>query len=274
MGLRRIFRPLLGCLILGGIGLVTLPHKAMAEVSTPIYDQVVKIVSSDTGTVRKWQYAPKLTVIYEGDPYETEINNLVTQVNGIAGFPGIGAVEFFDLTQFERQLAGNTHFRMPRVDFNGVEGNIVQASFRGEDQSSDIVLSGSIFMFLTGLENGITFGALTQSTERLSRQFAEGTTTKCYFHLLSQNDALRAGFIFVNMDDATTPISECLYEEFMQTLGLLNDAQGSEVFTFDNTGTVRADRTPDFRLLSALYDPQVAPGDQAAAVADLYMALD
>lgn len=274
MGLRRIFRPILGSLILGGFGLLSMPHKATAEAATPIYDQVLEIVSSDTGTVRKWQYAPKLTVIFDGDAREDEIHALVAQVNGIAGFPGIGAVEFFDRSQFTGRLAGNTQFRMPRVDFGGVEGNIVQASFRGADAAADIVLTGSIFMFLTGLEDGITFGALTQSGERLSRQFAEGTATKCYFHLLSKDDALRAGFIFVNMDDATTPVSECLYEEFMQTLGLLNDAQGSEVFTFDNTGTVRADRTPDFRLLSALYSPQVAAGDQAATVADLYMALD
>ncbi len=250
------------------------PQGAAAE-EKPIFDQVVEIVGSERGTVRKWIYAPKVTVIHEGDPQRDQINSIVEMVNAqIPDFPGVGAIEFFDLSQFDRRLAGNTHFRMPRVDFDGVEGNIVRALFKGEEEAQNIVLTGSIFIFLTGLETGITLGALTQSTQSLSRQFAEGAQTKCYFHLMSKDDELRAGFIFINNEDAHTPIAECLYEEFMQTLGLLNDSRGSSVFTFDNSGDVRADRTPDFRLLQALYDRQVAAGDAAEKVAQLYLGLD
>ena len=250
------------------------PQSAVAE-EKPIFDQVVEIVGSERGTVRKWVYAPKVTVIHEGDPQREQINSIVEMVNAqIPNFPGVGAIEFFDLSQYDRRLAGNTHFRMPRVDFDGVEGNIVRALFKGEEEAQNIVLTGSIFIFLTGLETGITLGALTQSTQSLSRQFAEGAQTKCYFHLMSKNDELRAGFIFINNEDAHTPIAECLYEEFMQTLGLLNDSRGSSIFTFDNTGDVRADRTPDFRLLEALYDRQVAAGDDAEKVAQLYLGLD
>lgn len=247
----------------------------LAADEKPIYDQVVEILASERGTVRKWAYPPKLTVIHTGDPHSDQINQMVERVNSrIPNFPGVGAIEFFDLSQFDRPLAGNTNFRMPTVDYNGVEGSIVRALFRGEEDAQNLMVTGSIFIFLTGLENGITFGALTQSDIRLSRQFAEGGDMRCYFNLLSKNDELRAGFIFINMDDAQTPVAECLYEEFMQTLGLLNDSQGSSVFTFDNTGAVRADRDPDFQLLQALYSQDVTAGDPAVQVADLFMGLE
>lgn len=246
----------------------------LAADEKPIYDQVVEILASEGGTVRKWAYAPKLTVIHDGDPHRDLISGLVARVNAqIPNFPGVGAIEFFDLSQFNRRLAGNTHFRMPTVDYDGVEGSIVRALFQGEEEAQDLTVTGSIFIFLTGLENGITFGALTQSSERLSRQFAEGGDMRCYFNLMSKDDELRAGFIFINTEDAQTPIAECLYEEFMQTLGLLNDSQGSSIFTFDNTGAVRDDREPDFRLLQALYNQDVTAGDQAEMVADLFVSL-
>ncbi|MDX8350743.1 DUF2927 domain-containing protein [Cognatiyoonia sp. IB215182] len=245
---------------------------AAAEVQEkPIYDQVVEIVASERGTVRRWAYSPKVTVIHDGEAYRDQINGLVEMVNArVPNFPGVGEVEFFDLSQFNRRLAGNMHFRMPRQEFDGVEGSIVRALLRGGEEAEDVSLTGSIFIFLTGLEDGITLGALTQSTRRLSRQFAEGTETRCYFNLMSKNDELRAGFIFIN-NDAATPIAECIYEEFLQTLGLLNDSQGSSVFTFDNTGAVREDRDPDFRLLEALYSDRVSPGDDAHVVADLFL---
>ena len=240
----------------------------------PIFDQVVEILGSEQGTVRKWAYAPKIAVIHDGDPQRDEIAALVEMVNSrIPNFPGVGGVEFFDLGQYQRRLAGNTHFRMPTVDYNGIEGSIVRALFQGEAEDQHRIVTGNIFIFLTGLEAGITFGALTQSTPRLGRQFAEGTATKCYFHLMSKNDELRAGFIFIDNEDARTPVADCLYEEFMQTLGLLNDSSGSTVFTFDNTGTVRADREPDFRLLQALYSREVRAGDAAEKVAELYLRL-
>lgn len=263
---------LLSCV--GALAMGLMPATVKAE-EKPVYDQVVEIVSSNRGTVRKWTYAPKVTVIHQGNAQQDYIQQMVDGVNaGIPNFPGVGAVEFFDLNAYGRRLAGNTNFRMRTTDFDGVEGSIVRALFRGEDETQDRDITGNIFIFLTGLEAGITFGALTQSTERLSRQFAEGTNTKCYFHLMSKNDELRAGFIFVNMDDAQTPVLECIYEEFMQTLGLLNDSQGSTIFTFDNTGDVREDRGPDMRLLNALYSAEVAAGDRAERVADIYMSIE
>ncbi len=262
--------PIFRLLALSAIGFLTVPAAAVAQ-EKPVYDQVVEIVASERGTVRRWAYPPKVTVIHEGDAYRDYIHGLVDMVNSrIPNFPGVGEVEFFDLAQFNRRLAGNTQFRMPRKDFDGVDGSIVRALLRGGDDAEDVSLTGSIFIFLTGLENGITLGALTQSTKHLSRQFAEGDQTRCYFNLMSKNDELRAGFIFINNDDAT-PIAECIYEEFMQTLGLLNDSQGSSIFTFDNTGAIRENRDPDFRLLEALYSDHVSPGDDARKVADLFL---
>ncbi|MDX8347829.1 DUF2927 domain-containing protein [Cognatiyoonia sp. IB215446] len=262
--------PIFRLFALSAMCFFALPAAAQTQ-EKPIYDQVVEIIASERGTVRRWAYSPKVTVIHDGEAYQDQINGLVEMVNArVPNFPGVGEVEFFDLSQFNRRLAGNTQFRMPRQDFDGVEGSIVNAILRGEDETDDVSLTGSIFIFLTGLEDGITLGALTQSTRRLSRQFAEGTETRCYFNLMSKNDELRAGFIFIN-NDAATPIAECIYEEFLQTLGLLNDSQGSSVFTFDNTGAVRENRDPDFRLLEALYSDRVSPGDDAHVVADLFL---
>jgi hypothetical protein len=261
-------------LALSVMGLFALPAVGVAD-EKPIYDQVVEILSSNSGTVRKWMYAPKITVIHDGDPQQDQINGLVELVNSrIPNFPGVNTIEFFDLSQYQRSLAGNTHFRMRTTDFDGVEGSIVRALFQGEEEAQNILLTGNIFIFLTGLENNILFGALTQSTERLSRQFAEGGDMRCYFNLMSKNDELRAGFIFINNRDAKTPIADCIYEELMQTLGLLNDSQGSSVFTFDNTGDERENKEPDFRLLQALYSENVAAGDQAEKVAELYLSLE
>ncbi|MFG5381408.1 DUF2927 domain-containing protein [Yoonia sp. R2-816] len=260
-------------LALAAISAFSVPQTALAE-EKPIFDQVVEILGSERGTVRKWAYAPKVAVIHDGDPQRDQINALVDMVNSqIPNFPGVGAIEFFDLSQYDRRLAGNTHFRMPTVDFNGVEGSIVRALFQGEEEEQNRIVTGNIFIFLTGLEAGITFGALTQSTPSLGRQFAEGSATKCYFHLMSKNDELRAGFIFIDNQDARTPVAECLYEEFMQTLGLLNDSNGSSVFTFDNTGIVRENKEPDFRLLQALYSQNVSAGDEVEKVAELFLSL-
>ena len=263
--------PIFRLFALSAMCFLTFPSAAAAE-EKPIYDQVVEILASERGTVRRWAYSPKLTVIHEGDPHRDQINGLVDMVNArIPNFPGVGEIEFFDLGQFNRRLAGNMHFRMPRQSFDGVDGSIVRAMLRGGEDGDDISLTGSIFIFLTSLENGITLGALTQSTKRLSRQFAEGTETRCYFNVMSKNDELRAGFIFINNDASQTPIAECIYEEFLQTLGLLNDSQGSSVFTFDNSVAVRDNRDPDFRLLEALYSRDVSPGDDARKVAELFL---
>ena len=61
----------------------------------------------------------------------------------------------------------------------------------------------------------------------------------------------------------------CIYEELVQAMGLMNDAEGSPFFTFDNLSDAKP-RDFDQRLLSALYDAQVLNGDGVEKVLGIY----
>ena len=63
----------------------------------------------------------------------------------------------------------------------------------------------------------------------------------------------------------------CIYEEMVQAMGLMNDAENSAFFTFDNLAEDKP-RDYDRRLLSALYDDQITNGDDVEKVLSLYAA--
>ena len=53
----------------------------------------------------------------------------------------------------------------------------------------------------------------------------------------------------------------------MQTMGLINDAKGSSVFTFDDAiAGIRP--AADRALMRALYEPQFRPGDPVEGVVE------
>lgn len=246
----------------------TFPTIAVAE-EKPVTEQIVEIISSNRGTIRKWVYQPKLAVIYDGDSHRSYIDGLMAEIERkVPGFPGFSGVEYFDLNQVEGNLFGKTSFIIKEVPANGSTRDFGGVIF---DAEKKFVMS-NIFIYIVSHETGVLFTALTarNGSGSLIRQFAEGKTP-CYFTLLSRNDELKVANIFIGAD--YDKLEGCLFEELTQSLGLLRDSVGSNIFTYDNTTEIRPDKTADFTLLKALYDPAVKPGDPPEKVVEIYQRL-
>ncbi|MEO0913133.1 MAG: DUF2927 domain-containing protein [Pseudomonadota bacterium] len=249
------------------IGLGALSAEAGdVRMEKPIREQVIEIVSSQKATVRKWMRAPRVLVIHDREPPRDFIEGMVARISGQApNFPGIRSVEYLDLAEFQEPLPGRARFRVKRRD---VDGRVLVDSGFVFDEGR--VGLADIYVFLTDIPTGLFFGALTQSGGPLHRRFAEGAPHSCYYNVSSLDDVLRYGMVFINSGWDRERVEACLFEEFMHTLGILNDSEDSQVFTFNDRVVDPVDRSADFALLQALYTASIKPGDAPELVADAF----
>jgi Protein of unknown function (DUF2927) len=244
-------------------------QSAVAE-EKPIEQQIIEIVSSSKGTVRKWVFPPKLAVIYRGDSYRELIDREVATIHArVPGFPGFSSVEYLDLNTVQGSLYGNAKFRT--IDSRRVKVPNTFAELTLGKGDRQHVLSANIFVYLVDLEESVLFGALSGVD---IREIAEAEISFCQIETLSANDEIKISNIIINVVGARHKMDACIHEELTQSLGLLEDSIGSEVFSYDNTAAERPDRSADYRLLEALYSDQILPGDSPRRVADIYMMLE
>ncbi len=246
------------------IGFGALPSAAGEK---PVREQVIEIVSSQKATVRKWMRAPRVLVIHDREPHKDFIEGLMARISGQApNFPGFNSVEYLDLTQFQEPLVGKTRFRVKRREIEG--RTLVDSGFVFDEGRVGLA---DIYVFLTDIPTGLFFGALTQSGGPLHRRFAEGGPNNCYYKVSSLNEILRYGMVFINSGNSQERVEACLFEEFMHTLGMLNDSVDSKYFTFNDRVLDPEDRSADFALLQALYSQTIKPGDAPELVADAFL---
>lgn len=232
----------------------------------PLREQVIEIVSSKKETVRKWVRAPRVLVIHDREPHKDYIEGLVARISGQApNFPGIRSIEYLNLAEFQEPLPGRARFRVKRRDVDGQV--LVDSGFVFDEGHVGLA---DIYVFLTDIQTGLFFGALTQSGGPLHRRFAEGGPHSCYYNVSSLNDVLRYGMVFINSSWDAERVEACLFEEFMHTLGMLNDSVDSQYFTFNDRVIDPVDRAADFALLQALYSEGIKPGDAPELVADAF----
>jgi len=240
---------------------------ATLSAQTPILDEVREIVTSDSGTVQKWVHPIKLMVMYDDQPFDTEVNAIVENFNKIDGFPGITEVEFFDLNQIDGDLYGQTIFRKFHFDRDDVP--LVMGAVIFENDSDTVYTQADIYVILADIEVGVLFGALAAPINKavLSRKFVSGPySSACYSNVIADDDRLETGLVFINADNSAEQVTQCLYGRIMRTLGLQKDVENSEALTYSDPFEPRLELTPDFNLLSALYSENVAVGDPPNAV--------
>jgi hypothetical protein len=242
---------------------------AFAE-EKPVLDQVREIVGSKKGTVLKWTFPPKVAVVHEGGIDRLSVEELIAQIEeDVPGFPGFQAVEYFDVRSSGDTIFGNTRIVPSTATINSKK--ITSAEVAIDFEKGPMQIQSNILIYFTNLHAATMFGVLMSNAQanRSLRAFVEGSTP-CYFNTLSRSDELQIAGIYIRNDLSQQLIDECLYEEFTQSLGLLEDSPRSSIFTYDETSEPKPDRTADIVLLRSLYDPSVRPGDSPDKVAEVF----
>ena len=231
----------------------------------------ITILSNDSGGIRKWSHSPEVVVIYRDHDVKAQFEAVLEQIRtGAPNFVGFAGVSYFDLGTIEGDFHGKILTRLQRTG----EGDEERSTFgmrvaAGRDGVQ--ILSGNIFIFALDADELMLMGSLTSASASYVRRVERGLDPVCWYKSHSRSDTIQIAFVYIYDSPQFRHIKECLYEELIQSLGLLNDANCSPHFTLDDGLGGFERRRNDLRLLDRLYDTQFPPGSPAARVADAYM---
>lgn len=224
------------------------------------------ILDAKQGTVKKWHYAPRFVVVHD-QPVDrdafAEVTGFIGQVTGL----DVGLPEFVEVAA---DRLGDRFYTASRYVPRATEAGRMTTDLLIAGHE-DLQLSANIYVFVVSPRLASHFMVLTswgRSSTSLPRAYVTGQGP-CYFNVLSNGQSIHFGTILIAPGLAPEITRECIYEEMMQAMGLMNDAQDSQFFTFDNLAGLKP-RDYDQRLLSALYDAQVANGDAVEKVVSIY----
>ena len=227
------------------------------------------IVTAKSNTVKKWHYPPRFVVVHD-QPVDRlafeDVTNFIATTTGLA----IEQPTFINLTNeaFDPRFYTASRY-LPRKTAPGrMTSDLLIA------QKEDLRLSANIFVFMVSPPLASHFIALTsygRFSGNLTRGYVQGNGP-CYFKVLSNGDSIQFGTILIAPTVDAAMQRHCIYEEMVQAMGLMNDAQDSSFFTFDNLAEDKP-RDYDQRLLAALYDPRIRNGDEVEDVLDIYAGL-
>ena len=242
--------------------LATLASSAHAD----ILADARTILDAHQGKVLKWGYTPTIAVIHDGQFDFDYLDDVLTNIRRETKLDIVtAAVKRVDINQLEFPFVGNSNFRLLRGARSDPKDRLGRLTLgRNPPITADLfifhvpVLEGSYFNLLSVLANG---------KAGLPRQYAEGG--HCYFSMVGNKGRTQQARVFIGTNLTKKGQQDCIYEEVMQTMGLANDAEGSSHFTFDGQVGFR-DRTNDYLLLRALYDPSIAHGGPVANVVTLF----
>lgn len=233
----------------------------------PEIEQVREILASSDGTVRKWSYAPQIAVIHDRPFPRPFFERTLARIAEAVPMLQIAPrnIEYLDFAAYPSDPYGRASFRIAHR--HGRRYGVLRIH-----AEPPVAIGAQIFVFYLSIPASTFFAVLVGERGPLLRQFAEGYPTECYYQLYSTQGHARFAFIHVNSRIDAAAAEGCLYEEMMQSLGILNDSEGSTLFTFDNRSGEKP-QARDFRLLRALYHPSVAAGDPVQAALEAYRAL-
>lgn len=251
------------CLVFGSLScVIPSPSPAQGE-QKPIETQIKEIVSSSEGTVRKWTKAIRIVVLFRGDSFRDVIESEIESVRAnVPNFPGVQDVTFFDLDTSGKSLFGRASYEVLEDD----DGRYGAVTIVGGDTVRHF--GAEMFVVVSGLEDGVLFGSLFDKGSL--RDFVKGTN-RGFYVAFSTDDEFSVANIVINSTTDVEDIDDVFHEEFTQAIGLLNDSQGSDQFSYDNLGGDFSHYENDFRLLRALYSLNVKPGDDPILVVKEYL---
>lgn len=229
------------------------------------YSDARTILDARGGTVLKWTTPPRIVLVKD---HQQEVASLPKLLDELAEVTSMNfsdiSVKSVDASTDLKDFYTETSLVIRRTD-----GKIDFELTLGLTEPSTVV--GNFFVFVLPYEMAAHVMALTgfgQQNAALVRQYFTKRGA-CYFTLTSKNGRIALARIFVQPDLTTEELEACIYEEVTQAFGLPNDAKGSEFFTYDNLA-VRKPRARDMRLLGALYEANIQPGDSVDAVIENY----
>ena len=219
-----------------------------------------EILAGRSGAVKKWDTSPEIAVVHAGGFDFQELHEVIQFVNSHTGLAIDTRVRKKDLRSVGESLFGGTRLEHGRAQAS--RSAVARISFPDGE-----TLSASVFVYKVDIASGALFLVLSRSAKgawSLARQFVEGTSP-CFFNVMSLDGEIRFAHIFIRGDVSEKVEKACIYEELVQAMGLLNDAPGSEFFTFDNAVEPKPDSL-DWMLLRALYAKNVDAGGDVEAV--------
>jgi hypothetical protein len=244
------------------------PLAQAQSVSDEELDDVRAIINAKNGTIKRWERTPSVVVIHDhpmpGDVFAPtlELIQRATQLD-------MPAPQFIDLAQnfMPDRFYSDTRFRLDLMQ-DGYRNHMVIGGGSADP------LDAQIFVFFLSPQIASHFMILTSVGHRnlsLQRQYLQGEGP-CFYATASNSGGMINGMIFISPTEAADFVEDCIYEELVQAMGLVNDADDTPWFTFDNLPGAKP-RIHDERLLRALYDPRVSTGSSVDEVVQIYEAL-
>ncbi len=224
------------------------------------------IVTAKSNTIKKWHYPPRFVVVHD-QPVDVsvfeEVTNFIVTTTGL----DIEPPTFVNMADnaFDPRFYSASRYEPRRTEQGQMTSDLLIA------QKEDVQLSANVFVFMVSPHLASHFIALTsygRFSGSLTRGYVQGDGP-CYFKVLSNDESIHFGTILIAPSIDPDMQRACIYEEMVQAMGLVNDAQDSPFFTFDNLAPPKP-RDYDTRLLSALYHPSVETGDAVDKVISLY----
>ncbi len=227
------------------------------------------IVTAKSDTVKKWHYAPRFVVVHDQAVDQSAFAEVTDFIASATGLP-VKPPTFVNLTEegFDPRFYTASRYSPRNTGTGQMTSDLLIA------QKQDLKLSANIFVFMVSPHLASHFIALTsygRFTGNLTRSYVQGDGP-CYFKVLSNGESIHFGTILIAPTINPDLQRACIYEEMVQAMGLMNDAQDSTYFTFDNLPENKP-RDYDQRLLEALYDPRIRNGDEVDQVLDIYASL-
>lgn len=236
----------------------------LSTAQADIYADAKTILSSGKNTIRRWEYPPIVAVVHNGNFDFDVLNTLIERISDTTAMPiSKQKPRVLLLEDDKTDLTNNTRFRLVNRQGPKPKDVIAKLSF-----NTHPTLIADIFVFHLSRRDLAFFTTYTEASNRLSRGLLEGISP-CFFDMRSKNDRVQQVTIFMDSDITAGRLKSCIYEEFMQAMGFLNDAEGTPHFTFDNKA-IDKDQHNDFLLLRALYHPDVSAGDHPDTAVELF----
>lgn len=248
------------------MALIALCCLGASELSADDIADAVQILDARNGTIRKWSHTPEVVIVHDRPVNQQAIDETIEFINDETGL-NIGPPKTIDLTDsvLSDRFYRKSTFRPKQLENGNVEVTVTIAA------KEDFAAKGNLIVFM--LEAPFASHMMIASgygsgSNALERQYLR-SPSHCFFEIRSNDKSIQFGRVFISSELDMKKQASCIYEELTQTMGLVDDAVGSEVFTYDNTAEDKP-RDHDRRLLAALYDPSVVYGDPVAKVVVLY----
>ncbi len=231
-------------------------------------NDVRKILTTEAGSVRKWLSPPEIAVLHAGEFDFAHLRKTIEFIDSLVGLGIDTNLRQRNLSSVEGSLFGETRLEYRRS--RGDKSTIARVLFPDGE-----TMSASIFVYKLDIASSSLFLVLSRAAKgawSLSRQFVEGETP-CFFYAMSLRNEIRIAHIFIRYDLSGEEERACIYEELVQTMGLLHDAPGSAYFTFDNMVAPKYDPL-DWKLLAAMYADNIVPGADVDMVLRNYVEIE